>query len=220
MFRLLGLGIILFAVDPQTTCAQNSPVTVPVAESKPTELSVAGKRIRAVLASKISLSAKHAQLSEVLRIIDEHSDITISTDQQALRGLEHQPITVEARDVRLSAALGLLLKKPRLTYVIRDDALVITSVKTAAEHQRIKLIAVPEELIKRKEDVVKALVNSCRRELGNMPGGSFEITVAGNSLRVVGHEHVFQHVESSLIRMRESNAKSRPTNHPDAERAK
>ena len=117
--------------------------------------------------------------------------------------------------MRLSNVLRLLLKKPRLTYLIRDDALVITSPKSAAKNQTIKWIALPQELIERKESVVKALMGSLRLETWNMRGGMFEVAIVGDSLRVVGHERLFDHVESFLITMQESDSKESATKLPE-----
>src|SRR5690606_2849097 len=87
-------------------------------------------------------------MSEVIGVLRDDYEIEIQLDAQALddRGLtEEDTVTVNLRNIRLDSALDLMLKQHDLTYIIRNEVLLITSQDEAAA--TLETRAYPADLV-------------------------------------------------------------------------
>ena len=202
MFRQVPLLLIFLVFGVPGACAQEAARRMPKPSKPGTEL----ERLRSALRTEFTLRTKDASLGKIISLIGDSLEITISLDRHVpdqLQDLADQTITIDFVDGRLSDLLGELLQEGNFTYIIRNDALVITTKDFAAKHPRAKLIVIPNEMREKKEAVAKSLswalyVASLETNETVSP-----ITVEGNSLRVVGHARTFEDVESLLSKMSE-----------------
>src|SRR5207249_10003698 len=90
------------------------------------------------LSSPVSVDFKDTPLSQALNDLREWSSINIVPDTAALQdeGIAlDRPVTLKLEAVSLKSALNLLLHQVRLTYVIADEALPVTTQKCASGKQ-------------------------------------------------------------------------------------
>ncbi|QDS98447.1 sigma-70 family RNA polymerase sigma factor [Adhaeretor mobilis] len=89
------------------------------------------------------LEYRDAPLDQVIQAIGEEYDIQIVFDMQALEALAINPeteITIRLSSLPLKSALKLLLREVEdLTYIVRDDVLVITSKDEANAHLETRI---------------------------------------------------------------------------------
>lgn len=150
---------------------------------------------------KAQLTAVDIPLKELLISIGKQHDLSVKADLFAAPSLS-QTVTITTRATRLSEVLRKICQSLDLTYVVRDDTLVITTSRNAAANPRAKVITVPHSLLDDKIALAKAL--SWSLALGNFHARATTtdaVTVVGDSLRVVGHARKFHEVELFLEEM-------------------
>jgi hypothetical protein len=111
--------------------------------------SPAEKRIRAALNQPTSLNLTDEPLSQLVAALKESHKIEIQIDQKALDEVGvagDTPVSVHVSGVRLKSALRLLLDQHDLTYLIKDDVLLITTPDRAAENQ-VRIMYPVEDLV-------------------------------------------------------------------------
>lgn len=99
-------------------------------EIKSASISAARRRIGAELRTATSLSFNDATLADVAKTISDQHGISVVVDTQALEDAGLDPnlhVTRDLNGINLQDALWLLLSDLGLNYVIRDDAVHITS---------------------------------------------------------------------------------------------
>ena len=104
-------------------------------KSKAKTKTTAEQRIRAALAEPTRLELIRVPLGELPEIIKERHGIEVQTDRKALGQVaasEDDPITRALDGITLASALRLILDELDLTYVIRDEVLMLTTNKAAA----------------------------------------------------------------------------------------
>lgn len=91
------------------------------------------ERICAALLEKVEVEFSRHPLSEVLDFLGEVHGIRVVLDPEVLSDsrLRDAPVTLAAKTVRLHTALTMVLKPLKLTYEVRDGAVVIRAVATA-----------------------------------------------------------------------------------------
>jgi len=95
------------------------------------------KKILSAVEDDTRVECVETPLDQVTEFLATIHDIPIRLDESALRAVgigTDAPVTQNLRGITLHSALRILLGRLELTYVIRDDALVITTVK---EGQRL-----------------------------------------------------------------------------------
>jgi len=101
-----------------------------------TDDSPANRTIRKALGDITSLEFLEAPLTDVVAFLRQKHDIEIQLDRKALSLASIAPettqVTLNMKRISLQNALRLLLREYELTYVIRDEALLITSVTAAS----------------------------------------------------------------------------------------
>ena len=99
-------------------------------------LSPGDRRISAILDMPTALKFEETPLKDVAQAIMQQHSFTILIDRRALDDVGlggDTPVTFEVSDVTLGAALKLMLKQLDLTYVVRYEALHITTPEEAEE---------------------------------------------------------------------------------------
>jgi hypothetical protein len=94
------------------------------------ELTLDTRRILARLEDDTRMDFVEVPLHDVLEFLQAQHDMTIRLDESALEAAgiaADLPMTESVKGITLHSGLRLLLSKGRLSYVIRDDAFVITT---------------------------------------------------------------------------------------------
>jgi len=115
--------------------ATREPVAIP-----PSGLSAAEGRVLAALGRPTSLEVVEMPLKDiVLHLVEKHGcPLILMADklEEASVSLD-TPITKSFKDISLQSLLRLMLKDLELTYVIREEAIVITTPEDAESHERM-----------------------------------------------------------------------------------
>ena len=90
----------------------------------------AERAIESKLKQPINLNFKDTPLEQVLRDLQVMSGINVVPDKAAFQENNislQQPMSLEVENISLKSALNILLKQARLTYVIKDEVLTVTT---------------------------------------------------------------------------------------------
>src|SRR5207248_2105278 len=101
------------------------------------------RKIERRLLEPISLNFKDMPLGQVIETLREMTNMNVVSDVDALKtaGISTtQPLTLKV-DMSLKSALNILLRQVQLTYVIKDEALQITTEDGAKG--KLKMITYP-----------------------------------------------------------------------------
>jgi hypothetical protein len=96
----------------------------------PAEISAAEAKIEVALAEATKLEFIESPLMDVIDYLQELHGISIQIDQRVLRdrGIDSStPVTRRIKGVSLRSALTSILRELDLTFVVRDDVLLITT---------------------------------------------------------------------------------------------
>jgi hypothetical protein len=107
-----------------------------VSAVEPSELE---QRIEQALAQRTTMNFTEAELGEVIAQLKRDHDIEIQLDKQALEEMDlgsDTMVTCVVKDVSLRSALRIMLRPLELTYIIRDEVLLITSQQVAEENRK------------------------------------------------------------------------------------
>ncbi|MFO0866642.1 MAG: hypothetical protein U0744_18715 [Gemmataceae bacterium] len=88
------------------------------------------RAIESKLKQPINLNFKDTPLDQVLRDLQVMSGINVVPDKAAFQENNislQQPMSLEVENISLKSALNILLKQARLTYVIKDEVLSVTT---------------------------------------------------------------------------------------------
>ena len=152
-----------FAAPPQDKSPTADPVggtaaqdrqrdqITPRAGLSPTTLaaSAARKRIELALSQETTFDYLDQPLSEVVEDVGFSHKIPIVLDKKALDdfGIDTStPITINIKGVSLRSAFRLMLDQLDLTYLIRDEVLMITTLEEAQTSQQVRLYPVSDLL--------------------------------------------------------------------------
>ncbi|MCG8584311.1 MAG: hypothetical protein MI757_06325 [Pirellulales bacterium] len=109
--------------------------TTPIA--KPLDRHAIEARIRAALAGGTTFDFQDTPLIEAIDFLREYHKVEMILDKKALEeaGIERtEPVTIRLNNVTLGSGLRHLLRPLDLTYIVRDEALVITTPETDCGH--------------------------------------------------------------------------------------
>ena len=120
-------------------CAVGALLTASVGVSAddadlPPQLSAAEKKFYAALEQPTALDFINVPLLDVIERIRDDYDIAVQFDNRALEDLgidSAQPITINLKSVSLRSALCLILRDLDLTFMIKDEVLLITTIDEA-----------------------------------------------------------------------------------------
>ena len=113
----------------------------------PVPQTAAERKITAALNKPTQMEFIETPLDEVVRYLKKLYEIEIQIDRRALGevGIDvHTPLTVNLKGVSLQSALRHILRDHSLTYVIRDEVLLITTPEEADEMMTIRAFDVAD----------------------------------------------------------------------------
>lgn len=155
-------------------------------------------RIRAALDEQTSQSFVELPLSDVVQIISETHDIPLVVDNRALEeiGLSaEEPVSLTLNKISLRSFLHLMLLELDLTYVIKDEVMIVTTVESALEdHRVLEMYALSAELAPQAHEVVKALTTSVSPDDWEINGGPCTVMVVDNVLVVSAIEPIQEQI--------------------------
>lgn len=127
--------------------AQAKIGTVPVAANPAPEKLKPEERVRQALQQPTELHASETRLEDVMDLLKEKHKIEIQFDKKALfdagTSTETQ-ITKSVKGISLRSALRLILHEDDLTYVVKDDVLLITTPEVADQYMELKVYDVSD----------------------------------------------------------------------------
>ena len=139
--------------SPPTATAGKVPPELTVL-TRPDDSAVKGPasteaRIRTALDSRVRVRFEHTPLRAVCETIGKTLDIPVVLDHRGLKEMgvrEDAPITRSMKDVRLGAFLDFQLGQLELTWVIRDEVLLITHREEAMNQLETRIYDVSDLL--------------------------------------------------------------------------
>ncbi|TWU10934.1 M56 family metallopeptidase [Allorhodopirellula heiligendammensis] len=158
-------------------------------------------RLRTALRREVSSVFKQARLREAIGILSEITDVPFIIDNLALEGIgltDDTPVTIGLRNVSLSSYLQLMLRELELTYMIKDEVILITTVEVAEKNPTLKTYTLPIELADRSEKILTALTTNVQPDMWKESGGSSTASMIDNVLVVSTTEAVHNEVETFL----------------------
>ncbi len=184
------------------------------------------QRILKILKAPAVLKCEETPLRDVANLIMEQYHFTVILDRRALDdvGLSGDtPLTFDATGLSLGAALNLMLKEVDLTYVVRDEALKITTPEEAENELTTVAYPVTELIRYRDHDgkiwsdfdtLIQTITSNVAPDAWDEVGGAGGIDalpVQGTDVLVVSQTwQVHQQIVSLLQRLRTIAAKDRP----------
>jgi hypothetical protein len=162
------------------------------------------------------LDVTDTPLEEVVNLIQEDYGIPIQIDDGALDATGKdptEPVTVTLRNISLRSALRLMLKSLQLTYIIRDEVLLITTPEEAEAQLRLCVYNVREFLPDTSDKSMDALIDtivSCvsTETWAENGGGEAEIRPLKPGLLVISQtQSVHEEISSLLKSIRDMRGK-------------
>jgi type II secretory pathway component GspD/PulD (secretin) len=127
------------AIERLTNRAKNPLIAIPQQTRNPKE-----RAIEYRLDQPIHFGFQDTALRDVIDSLGKLSGIPVYPDSLALQeasiSLDH-PLTMESNGLAMKSALNILLGKMRLTYIVKDEALMITTIDKA--HDNFKQVVYP-----------------------------------------------------------------------------
>lgn len=152
-------------------------------------------------------------LENVINFLQEEYQIPIQIDEPALEDsgiTRDEPLTINIQNVSLQSALRLMLKHKGLTYIFRDEVMIITTPEEA-EAQLMACIYDVRDLIGRNQGnknltALESAITSCvARQTWTVYGGAAEIKPLQPGLLVVAQTRsVHEEIERLLSLIRET----------------
>jgi type II secretory pathway component GspD/PulD (secretin) len=134
------------------------------------------RRIVDALEKPVTWNFTELSLREVVHSVRKETGINVILDRTGLEVVsvdDNTPITLQVKELRLGAALRLLLRPLSLCYQIRDDVLLITDEEGAARELMLRVYPVTDLMAKEDdaEPLIEALINTVRSDTWEDNGG-------------------------------------------------
>lgn len=155
-------------------------------------LSPAEAKIRAALSDNTEVEFIETPIETVVEYLQDLHGIPLVIDQPSLDSLgisSDEPITKNLRGISLRSTLNIMLRDLELTWVIRDEVLIITSVDAAEKYATARVYDITP-LLKDVEDAsaiaeqFQAAVGSSAAAEGKEPHAKKRYFVIGSKLVV------------------------------------
>ena len=160
-----------------------------------------------VLATRISIDAQNARLSELAASLNEQVEgVSITLDEPSLDaiGLSGElRVTLQLKDVTLGSALSILCRSLDLTMQRDSDSLRISTFETAESSQRVRLYRVGNF---RPQAWSELIQTSIEPDTWSALGGAATISSFGNILVIKASDSTHEKVEclmENIERLRE-----------------
>ena len=135
----------------------------------------AEKRIEAALKSPTDMEFVELPLDQVIDYLKDYHQIEIQLDKTAMDdvGIETDtPVTKNLKGITLRSGLRLMLRELKLTYVIQDEVLLITTPETAEAHLTTKVYPVADLVLPIKQLNMSGMGGLGGGLSGSMMGGN------------------------------------------------
>lgn len=182
---------------PADAPARPAPAAKPRKERPVRRFETSKEDILTALDKSITLELTETPLGDVAAFIRDLAKINIEIDKRALEDIgldEETPVTLKVRKISLRSALRLMLKPLDLTYVVRENALVITTPEeaeselTATVYPIGKLLdpvdPLKDDPIWAGDDLIDVLQNIVRPYTWEEVGGPGSLAMLRNKLIV------------------------------------
>ena len=126
-----GAAKLVAQVSEQTKQADPTTGEKPAAQKR--------AAVRDILDRRVPIDFSESPLSAVMQQLSEQNGITVFLDARRLQDVGvnlDTPVTMSFREIRLRTFLDLMLGNLDLTYLVKDDVLVITTAEHA-ENERV-----------------------------------------------------------------------------------
>ncbi len=156
----------------------------PIPVSSDSELG-AHATIEQALSSMATVEFLETPLSEVARYLQDTHQIPVILDKRALDDVgmgSDTPVTISMHGISVRSALNLMLKELDLTYVVRDEVLLITTPETSQRELPMFVYPVSDFLVPTSEPVNARMTGGALSSLLDM----IESTVMPDSWDHVG----------------------------------
>ncbi len=176
------------------------------------------ENIRAELNHKTSIRFVEAPLAEAVKRLSEAHQIPILIDLRALEEIglsSKEPVNLTVKDISLRSALRLLLNDLELSYMIRNEVLLITTEESAEQNLIVRVFPLPASLIGSEDSVIKAVQSTVVPDIWESLGGPASIVSVKNTLVVSATETVLEDVASLLEKVTAATVSASSAKAPD-----
>jgi hypothetical protein len=158
-FVAMGLS----AAEKNAKSPTKPPSTLPVKHSRnpfaqqpPQRSGQTGAKIEDALASTTEMDVSDAPLGDVIDFLKQRHKIEIRLDKRVLEDVNitaKTPVTINVKGISLKSALRWMFRdmQPALTYMIKDEVLLITTPDVTAEEQTAEAYDVADLVVCRDE---------------------------------------------------------------------
>lgn len=177
---------------------------------KPTRPSDADRWIRGKLLDKTTMTLIEMPLEDAVGALSESHDIPIVVDGRAMEeiGLSPDtPVNLDLKNVSLRSFLRLMLRDLDMTYTVKNEVLLITTMEAAERNQVLQTYVFPESLTDRAEKIVTVLTATVQPDQWSTLGGPCSVGVIDNVLVVSASERVHEDVQDFLEKVEQAYAK-------------
>jgi hypothetical protein len=208
---------LLAAEQPATNAADGADFCRCVGESDSAAIARIEKALQGQLSSN-GIGFSETPLEEVVSLLQEEYGIPIQLDEKALEatGIDStEPVTINLRNISLKSALRLMLNKLNLTYIIREEVLLITTPEEAESQLRTCVYNVrgfiDDSSDKSMDALIDTIISCVRTETwAENGGGEAEIRPLKPGLLVISQTQAVHDDINSLLKsirdMRDGNA--------------
>lgn len=150
--NVIAAGLLVFAACPIASAQISLGIGNPAQRE-------AEARILRQLESRESFVVKDVPLSTFVEAIGKRFGINVAIDQKSLEdfGIDTAtPVSVHLRDVTLESGLNLVLETLELTWIIRNETLVITTPEQAESELETRIYPVRDLVLIEREHTVEA----------------------------------------------------------------
>lgn len=209
-----GTAVCTFCKRPCPTCSpqnttatwKSTSTTRPTLEyyPRPTE---AAEKIREKLTRPVSLEFRDTQFQEVIEFIQQYTNVNIVLNRPAMEEVgitAESPVSIHLAEIKLEAALRLLLQQLNMTFLIRDDVLMITTQTAANESAVIRVYPVGDlcQDSAQADQLVRTILSTVQPNSWSQNGGTGSVEPVSNSSSLViqqcdaGHDQVLELLRS------------------------
>ena len=145
-------------------------------------------------------------LDAVQQLSQQH-DIPILINIRSLEEIglsSDEPVSLSLRNGTLRSFLGLMLRDLQLTYIIRDEIMMITSQETAENDLVLQTYPFPNMLIEKSDKVITALETTVSPDQWQTKGGPCSVVAVENVLVISASDSVHYGVVDFLKKLDEA----------------
>ncbi|TWU02497.1 hypothetical protein [Stieleria varia] len=198
---LLMMTAVTHGDEPQTSPSQASVVNT----SSFTNSVQAEARLEEVLGERTSLYAIQSPLIDIIPLLADKHNVRIIVDQEWMEAAQPDlevPVTIDAKGFTLRSALDLMLPPLGMSYIIRDEAIQITSIENAKTYQYVRVYKLPGFTEGKESRIVDYLLKSISPNQWTQNGGEYSASAGDGLLTINANREVHTASMMTLERMR------------------